>query len=146
VRRVRHHDRALRILYAVHKTEYYLRDLGGRWLAASHTVRGLEGVEALLDHARKKYAGETVMITAKVASGAIETDIDLLRVRCTPPPGIGLFAGWLDMMKTSIRQRLQDLEYVTGEEFDAIRAILDAGELGSVPEFLTSLVLVKSAG
>jgi hypothetical protein len=50
------------------------------------------------------------------------------------------------MMKTSIRQRLQDLEYVTGEEFDAIRAILDAGELGSVPEFLTSLVLVKSAG
>lgn len=141
MRRVRHHDRALRILLDAHKTEYYLRDLGGRFLAASHTARGLEGVEALLDCARKKYAGEKVLITATVASGAIGTDIDMLRFKggSTYP-----LAGWHVTMKTAIAERLRDLEYITGDEFDAIRAILDAGEVESVPVFLTSLTLVKT--
>jgi hypothetical protein len=145
MRKVRNHDQSLRIGFNSNSSEYYLRDTGGRWIAASHTVRGFDGIDDLFAVASKRYSGVPVVITATVTGSLLSLAIDMGQVRFAIPLDERLVADkWIARAKTLIRMRLSDLQYITREEYEAVRAILDAGELMAVPEYLASLVAVKA--
>ena len=145
----RHHDSAVRILYNAHTPQFYLRDLGGRVVASQHvTGLALESVEELLTLAHRRYPGEVVLITATVLSLALSNTLDLYVMRQAKMTRTMDYGDntrdWVTAMHSKLHESFKMLGYLTADEFEAVRAIIDAGEIEAVPVYLASLAALKT--
>jgi hypothetical protein len=140
----RHYDRALRVLVNAHEVSFYLRDLGGRSMASQHLGRGFEAVDALVDLGRARFRGEAILISMPVMQVCFLTAIDNYVLRFKLRPGLQAHE-WVTAFRARLDVALRKLGYVSGHEYDAVRAIMDAGEVETLPDFLESLAAIKPA-
>lgn len=141
----RHHDKAVRILLDTSNQTFYLRDLGGRQVTRAYVGTGFNAIEMLTLVARKRFPGEQILISSTVMLAVFAPVIEAF---VGQHRAVIIFDAFgmresVARLRTKLDLYLKAIGYITIDEYDAVRAILDAGEIEALPDYLASLAAFK---